>query len=120
MANHALFVGWHKAVAGYEAISLELFTRFVGNLGKWQKEGRLESFDVVALEAHGGDLGGFALIKGDRQKLDALIHDDEWQRDWVQGMVVMNGLGLCEAHVGDALMQRMGRFQQAIAALPKK
>ena len=120
MANSAIFVGWHKAQAGYEAASLELFGRFVNNLQKWQKEGRLETFEIASLEAHGGDLGGFALIKGDRAKLDALTHDAEWQREWVQGMVVMQGLGLCEAYIGDGLAQRMGHFGQALAALPKK
>lgn len=120
MANSAIFVGWQKAQAGYEAVSLELFTRFIGNLQKWQKEGRLETFEVAALEAHGGDLGGFALIKGDRAKLDALVHDDEWQSEWVKGMVMMNGLGLCEAYIGDGLAKRMGFFQQSLAALPKK
>jgi hypothetical protein len=31
-----------------------------------QRAGRIDSFDVVVLEPHGGDLGGFALLKGDK------------------------------------------------------
>jgi len=32
-------------------------------------EGEIESFEMVLLEPHGGELGGFILLRGDQDKL---------------------------------------------------
>lgn len=46
------------------------------NTGRWvivARKGEIDGFDPVLLDAHGEDLNGFFLIKGDRRKLDALV-----------------------------------------------
>src|SRR5579859_1806634 len=62
MANAALFIGWGKVVQGREAKSLEVFGEGLEYWTRLQQLGEIESFEPVALEPHGGDLGGFVLI----------------------------------------------------------
>jgi hypothetical protein len=49
-------------------------------LESFQKQGWFESMETVGLTAHGGDLNGFILLKGSREKLDALRRTDEFER----------------------------------------
>ena len=70
MAGEALFVGWGPVVRGREQKSLGVFQETVEYYGKLQQEGKIESFEPVLVAPHGGDLGGFVLIRGERARLD--------------------------------------------------
>lgn len=58
MAEAGLFVGWGAPVRGRETKGLEIFNESVAYWGRLQQEGRIESFEVVLLYPHGGDLAG--------------------------------------------------------------
>lgn len=53
--SNAIFFGWNRAIPGRERISAEHFEEFVAYLRGLEKSGKIESFDVVFLNAHGGD-----------------------------------------------------------------
>ena len=42
----------------------------LGYYTKLQERGEIESFEAVLLEPHGGELGGFLLLRGEAEKLD--------------------------------------------------
>jgi hypothetical protein len=117
MADHGLFIGWGAVVPGREAKSLEVFGEVVANYGQLQADGKIESFDVALLEPHGGDLEGFALIRGTREQMDAVQTDPDFRRSLTRGSMVVQKLGVVEAYMGDALGSEMQTYQQAISDL---
>jgi hypothetical protein len=64
MADGGLFIGWGPAVKGREAKALEVFNEALGYYANLQSTKEIENFEVVMLEAHGGDLHGFILLRG--------------------------------------------------------
>lgn len=81
MATACLFMGWGRPVAGREKEAFGyLMGEVRGHIGKLLTDGWFESHDFVALTPHGGDLGGFILLKGERAKLDELRRTDEFER----------------------------------------
>lgn len=117
MANAAIFIGWGAAIAGRETQALQLFQEGVQYWTRLQEQGEIESFEPVALEPHGGDLGGFCLIKGDRDALSKLRYSPEWQRLNARAQTILQGLGVVDAHVGEGLQRLFGDYQQAVTEL---
>ena len=78
MANQALFLGWSGATAGREQQAMKLWGKTMEYYGQLETDGKIESWEPVILSAHGGDLNGFFLIKGDAEKLDKLQREDTW------------------------------------------
>ena len=76
MADHVLLIGWNRSIVGREQQAVQLFQKTVEFYGKLQAEGRIESFEPVLLSAHGGDLNGFFLLKGEAKKI-AEVRGDE-------------------------------------------
>ncbi len=74
MADSALFIGWGPVVRGREQQALELFNESMQYYGELQQKKEIENFEVALLEAHGGDLSGFILLRGDVEKLSRLRH----------------------------------------------
>ena len=79
MAGEALFIGWGAVVRGREKQSLQVFQESMEYWGKLQQDGRIDSFDVLLLAPHGGDLQGFAVLRGDRKTLADVRFSDEWR-----------------------------------------
>lgn len=77
---------------------------------KLQGEGVIESWEAYFLGPHGGDLGGFFLLHGDRDKL-ALAHaSDEMDRVLQRAALVVDRLGAVPASTGAALASGMEQF----------
>lgn len=117
MAGEALFVGWGQVVRGREQKALEVFNESVAYWNGLKENGTIDDFDVVLLSPHGGDLAGFALIKGDPDKLAALRWDDDFQRQNTRADFIVEGLGVVDAVSGEALGEAMGLFQEQIGDL---
>lgn len=117
MANDALFIGWGEAVRGREDHALEVFQETIGYWEQARSDGRIESYEPWLLEPHGGELGGFMLIRGDRTQLDALRSDPEFQRLMARAAAVVDDLGIISAFGDEALGRQLGYFQQAAGAL---
>lgn len=110
MANAALFIGWNRAVPGRETQALELFYTANQFWAQQQAEGRIEGFEQILLSPHAGDLNGFTLIRGDRNKLDTLRNSNEFQDLIVRAQFLLDGVGCVDAHVGEKVMEQAQRF----------
>ncbi len=108
MANAALFIGWGNAVRGRENKALAVFNEGVQYWAGLQQSGQIESFEPVALEPHGGDLSGFVLIRGDRDRLNQLRYTPEWLRLNDRAAAVIDGLGIVTAYIGEDLQRLFG------------
>ena len=117
MADHGLFVGWGSAVHGREQKGLQVFGEVMEYYQRLQQEGTIESFHTVVLEPHGGDLNGFALLMGDRDKLGKLRWDEEFQRLNARALLVVDRLGVVGATIDGGLGELMSMYQQQVGEL---
>lgn len=113
MAGEALFLGWGPVVRGREQIALQVFQETLEYYGKLQQEGQIESFEPVLIAPHGGDLGGFILLRGERSRLDEVRSSEEFERLVVRAATVVDNVGVINAVTGESLGQAMSRFQNA-------
>ena len=107
MGTNAILFGWNRSIPGREKVSAQHFEEFVQYLGSLQQEGTIQTFDVVLLDAHGGDLNGFFLIKGDTAKLDALLSTTEWITHITRAAHHLDGSGVIRGITGDEITGRM-------------
>ena len=117
MADHGLFVGWGTTVRGREQKGLRVFNEVLEYYQRLQQEGTIESFHTVVLEPHGGDLNGFALLMGDRDKLGKLRWDEEFQRLNARALLVVDRLGVVGATIDGGLGELMSMYQQQVGEL---
>ena len=117
MAEAGLFIGWGTPVRGREAKSLEVFNESIAYWGGLQQEGRIESLEVVLLYPHGGDLGGFALLRGSHDQLNEVAGDEEFIRMTTRAQMIVENVGVVRAALGDGLGQQIELFQQAVQEL---
>ena len=107
MSFNVVFVGWNHVVRGREAASMELFQDYHQYLGALQGEGTIDSFETVLLAAHGGDLNGFILIRGEAGKLQAMQVSEEWMKFSTRAGLLLEGNGTVLGATGDMVMQWM-------------
>ncbi len=117
MADDLLFTGWGSVVRGREEHALEVFGETIEFWTNAQQAGRIESFEPVLLTPHGGDLAGFILVRGTREKLDEIRTDHEFERMMARAGAVVEDLGVIEAYGENALARQFGYFQESAAAL---
>jgi hypothetical protein len=116
MADAGLFIGWGEVVRGREAQAVEAFGATLEYFARLQGEGRIESAEPVFLEPHGGDLGGFFLVRGEAESLAALRVDPEFEAVMTRDGLVVDRLGVVGAAMGSRLERQMGAFMEAIGA----
>jgi hypothetical protein len=116
----ALFIGWGPAIAGQELQGLKVFNEGVEYWTRLQQSGEIESFEPVLLEPHGGDLAGFVLVRGDRDKLNRLRYSDEWLRLNNRATMVVQSLGIVTAFVGDEVAAQMRDYQAQATDLGRR
>jgi len=117
MAKGALFFGWGTAVRGRETKALQVFQEALQYWGARQQSGDIDSFEPYFLEAHGGDLAGCLIVKGDQEKLARLRADAEFDRLNTRAQLVVENFGVVSALTGAELQAQMAVFQQNIAEL---
>jgi hypothetical protein len=117
MADAGLFIGWGAPVRGREAKGLEVFNEALAYYGRLQQDGVIEGFETVLLEPHGGDLQGFILVRGSEDRLAQLRVDDEFVRLSTRASLIIEGLGVVGAALGDGLQQAISTYQEAISDL---
>lgn len=117
MAEAGLFIGWGQSRAGKEAAAGKLFEEAVAYWNGLRAAGEIESLELVLLGAHGGDLAGFALLRGDPEKLGRVGMTPEFQRLTMRAEVCLDRVGVVQAYVDDGVVKLMGRWQEAIADL---
>lgn len=120
MAGAAIFIGWGQVVRGREQQSLQVFGEAIQYYTRLKEQGEIEGFEPVALEAHGGDLAGFLLIKGERAKLERLRYSPEFLRLNTRALQVVENFGVVAGFVGEELDSQFAEFQQAATELSGK
>lgn len=109
-----LFIGWNRAVPGRTQQVLELFPKYMEFCAKLQADGRIESFEPVILSAHGGDLNGFLLIRGDAQKLAEIRQDDAFNDLVLETNINLLGVGVVNGYIGEGITNLMSRVSKLI------
>jgi hypothetical protein len=117
MAEAGLFIGWGQAVRGREAKGLEVFNEGVEFWTGRQAGGAIESFEVVILAPHGGDLAGFILVRGSHEQIAAVRANPDFQRINARATAIVDGLGIIDATLGDGIAPAMATFQEVLAEL---
>lgn len=112
MADRMLFIGWNQPVRGMEERAIGTFNDAIGLYGRMQQDGRIESFDVLLLGPHGGDLDGFVILRGDRKALGDVRFSDEFERLVARATAIVDSVGVIPAYGGDALAGQVNLLEQ--------
>jgi hypothetical protein len=115
MAKSAIFIGYHRPIPGRETVCYHIFKEFFSYLTKQQEAGKIDSFEPGILAPHGGDLGGFVFIKGDKAAIATIRDTEEWRKFEIEGNMNVLGLGIVETFVGIEFQARMTRFEAEAA-----
>jgi hypothetical protein len=117
MADEALFIGWGDVVRGRERKAVDVFNESLQYYGRLQQDGTIESVEAWFLAPHGGDLAGFILLRGDRERLDAVQRSAEFELLQTRAGMIVDRIGVVNAYTGEALGRLMGQFEQATGEL---
>jgi hypothetical protein len=117
VSEFGLFIGWGAPHAGRELAAGKVFEEAVAYWQGLKASGEIESFEYVQLNAHGGDLGGFALLRGDPEKLGRLRMTPEFLRLIMRMEVLCEHVGVVDAAIGEGARQIMGAWNDAVADL---
>lgn len=116
MSSGVLLFGWNHPFPGRETISTAHFDDFVKYLGEQQQKGTIDSFDIVFLDPHGGDLNGFFLIKGEPAKLGELTASTGWSDHMTRATLHLQGVGAISGVTGEGVLKRMAVYKNFIPA----
>jgi hypothetical protein len=117
MADSALFIGFGLPVRGRERHATKVFNEVFEYYSRLQQGGEIESFEAVLLEPHGGELGGFFLLRGDVDKLARVRASEEFERHTTRGQLIVDNLGVVGGLLGERLMRQVSLFDQQVAEL---
>jgi hypothetical protein len=117
MAESGLFIGWGDIRTGRTAGSQVVFAEALAYWPTLQAAGEIESFETVILTAHGGDLGGFFLLRGDPERLGRLSMSPEFVRLVQRADAVVEGLGVVPATLDGGAIRLVGESYEATADL---
>jgi hypothetical protein len=115
MTDRALFVGFGSPVRGREERAVEVFGEWTAMLGRMQSDGRIDSTEVALLDPHGGDLGGFFMIRGSEEQCAALANDEEFRRASLDAGLIVDNFGVVPAVTGDRIGREMAMYNEAVA-----
>ena len=71
----------------------------------------------VLPEAHGGELDGFFLLRGDQDKLARIHSSEEFERLTVRAQLIVENLGIVGAALGGRLMSQLSVFGAQVEEL---
>ncbi len=117
MADYGLFLGFGAPVRGRERQAIKVFNEVFEYYSRLQQEGEIESFEPVLLEPHGGELSGFFLLRGDRDKIARVRSSEEFERFIARGELIVEHLGVVGAFLGTRLMSQMSVFAEQVEEL---
>ena len=94
---------------------MELFASTLAYWTKQKETGNIESFEPVILSRHGGDMNGFILVRGDRNKLDEIKNSDEFLTITTQCTWCVDSFGVVDAYVNEGVAKVMGEYGKWVA-----
>lgn len=118
MSEAGIWVAWGIPTRGREQQALALLKEsLTGYLGTLREEGRIERFDTAILRPQSTELGGFILIQGTTEQVDALRTDQGFQVWATQVQLVADRVGIVDAWVGDGLSEAFEMYDEALRRL---
>jgi hypothetical protein len=117
MADFGLFIGFGPPIRGRERQAIAVFNEAMQYWTRLQQQGEIESFESVFLEPHGGDLSGFTLVRGDRDKLASIRTSDEFARLTIRAGLITEGFGVVGATLGERIGTLMGVYNEQMDEL---
>ena len=115
MADRMLFLSWGQVVRGREERAIEVFNESMGLYGRMQQDGRIESFDVVLLNPHGGSLDGYVELHGSAAQMAAVREDEEFRRLQIDVNMIVDDQRLVDGVMGQGVADEMALYTEAIA-----
>jgi hypothetical protein len=119
MADFGLFIGFGSAARGRERQAIKVFNEAGEYYARRQQQGEIEGFEPVLLEPHGGDLIGFFLLRGDRDKLARIRSSDEFNRLNLRAALITENLGVVGAQLGERVATQLGVYNEQLEELTK-
>src|SRR5207249_7574973 len=80
MTDSALIIQWGATAPGRERKAVELFGESLRFLTSLVTKGRVASVEPFFLQPHGGNVEGFFIMRGDRDELNKIRGEDDFQR----------------------------------------
>jgi hypothetical protein len=117
MADAAIFMGWTRPARGREQQAAKVFQEAVAYWSGLQQSGAIESWEAFFLEPHGGDLGGFFLVRGEKGAIDKVRTSEELAQLTGRAQICVDGMGVVSAVTGPRIEEVMGRFLENAAEL---
>ena len=116
MAESVIFIGWDRIVPGREKQAMQLWQKAMEYFSKLQTGGKIESFDAVILQAHGGDLNGFIILKGDAIKLAEIRREDTFVQNVIEGTYCLQGYGVVPGYIGAGAIKLLSQWSKLIGS----
>ena len=116
MAEFALFIGWGATNPGREIAATKVFGEAVAYWTGLEAAGEIESYETVILGYHGGDLAGFALLRGDPERLGGQ-HVARVPAPHRRAAAVVKNVGVVNAALDTQALRWVGETNQALADL---
>jgi len=104
-------------VRGRERQAIQVFNEAFEYYARLQQDGEIESVEPVLFEPHGGELNGFFLLRGDKDKLARVRNSEEFERLTARAGLIVEHLGIVGSYLGERLMSQMGMFGQQVEEL---
>ena len=118
MADRSLMISWGEVVRGREERAFDNFNAVVTYHARLQQEGRIERLAVVLLSPN-PTMGGFMLLQGSAEQMNAVREDEEFQRLLTEGTLIVDDLTIYDGYVNEGLATQMGMWQEAIHKVPQ-
>lgn len=100
MAKGSLLVGWGEIIPGREKVAQATLNNAMQYIIRLQQEGKIDRFEVVALEPHSSDLMGFVLVTGNKETIAQLRAEDEFVSVIVGVQLVHRSVRVVGAYTG--------------------
>ena len=94
MADFGIFIGFGIPVPGREIAAAKVFGESVAYYEELKATGEIESYTVGILEPHGGELGGFIILRGEAEKLARLRGSPRFQRQSLRAGFTVQDIGV--------------------------
>jgi hypothetical protein len=114
MAEAGFWIAWGLPTQGREVQALDLLNEARGYLERLANDGQIERVDIALLKPQTTELGGFLLVQGTQEQIDALRHDEDFQV-WVNRLQLVAGrVGIVDAWVGDGITEATDLYKRAL------
>jgi hypothetical protein len=114
MAVAGFWIAWGLPTQGRERQALDLLNETRDYLERLKEDRVIERSDIAILKPQTTELGGFILIQGTQEQIDALRHNDVFQV-WVNRVqLVADRVGIVDSWVGDGITEAIDLYDQAL------